>query len=161
MSYAAGPWRTAVQMGDLNGAGWPELVIANSAIDASGTSFACVHLNKGDGTFAAPAVRLIRSVFAESVALRDLNGDRKLDFAAGDSGGREVGPQHPLIAWIPGAILRAAATPPCAPSGESVRPSHADPRECGPRGVRVPHQQGIRARIERVGTHTAGVGDRD
>jgi hypothetical protein len=74
----------------LNGDGWPELVVANSAISSSSsstTSYVSVYRNKGDGTFALPEEKYIPFVFVESVALGDLNGDGKLDIAAGDGGG--------------------------------------------------------------------------
>jgi hypothetical protein len=89
-TYAAGPWPTSVQIGDLNGDGWPELVVANSAIgssSSSGSSYVSVYRNKGDGTFAAPTEKLIPSLFVESVAIGDLDGDGRLDIAGGDGGG--------------------------------------------------------------------------
>lgn len=87
--YAAGPWPTSVEIADLNGDGWPELVVANSAIgsvERTGASYVGVYRNLGDGTF-APPTKIVPFVFAESLAVGDLNGDQKLDIVAGDAGG--------------------------------------------------------------------------
>lgn len=89
-TYPAGPWPTSVKIGDLSGDGWPDLVVANSAVGSSsshGSSYVSVHRNRGDGTFGPPEAKLIPSVFAESVAISDLDKDGKLDIVAGDGGG--------------------------------------------------------------------------
>lgn len=54
---------------------------------SSGSSYVSVYRNKGDGTFAAPAEKLIPSAFVESEAIGDLDGDGRLDLAGSDGGG--------------------------------------------------------------------------
>ncbi|HZI33185.1 MAG TPA: VCBS repeat-containing protein, partial [Candidatus Binatia bacterium] len=63
-------------VGDLNGDGWGDLVVANFM-----TNFVSVLLNNGDGTF-QPAVKYVTANKPEAVAIGDFNGDGTNDIAA-------------------------------------------------------------------------------
>ena len=71
----------AVAIGDLNGDGWPDLVVGAS--DGFGVVSLNVLLNKGDGTFEA-AVSYSAGTDISSVAIADVNGDGNLDVIALD-----------------------------------------------------------------------------
>ena len=68
-----------VSAGDLNGDGLPDLIVTDSG---SLTYPMAVLLNKGHGTFGAPAIIDLPDTPGSPVALGDFNGDGKLDFAA-------------------------------------------------------------------------------
>jgi hypothetical protein len=84
--FQAGPAPRSVAIGDLNGDGKPDLATAND-LGISGT--ASVLLNAGDGTF-APARDYATGAGAYTVAIGDLDNDRKLDLAVADGGGVAV-----------------------------------------------------------------------
>ena len=87
---AGGAETTAVAVGDFNGDGKPDLVVANDG-DLAGPSNVAVLLGNGDGTF-MPAVVFPTNRGTDSVAVADFNGDGKLDFVAGTSiGGGPTG----------------------------------------------------------------------
>lgn len=70
----------SVAVGDLNGDGKPDLVVANmSAINSYPNGEVSVLLGRGDGTFRTAATYASGGNEALSVALADLNGDGKLD----------------------------------------------------------------------------------
>jgi hypothetical protein len=70
-----------VAIGDLNGDGWPDLVVG--ADDGEGVVSLNVLLNKGDGTFETP-VGYSAGFDIVSVAIADVNGDGKPDVIALD-----------------------------------------------------------------------------
>jgi FG-GAP-like repeat/PASTA domain len=77
---------SSVAIGDLNGDGKPDLVIANSFEDSddeesSGT--VSIRLNRGDGTF-KPRRDYYGGAGPVAVAIGDLNGDGKPDLATAD-----------------------------------------------------------------------------
>jgi Bacterial Ig-like domain (group 3)/FG-GAP-like repeat len=82
VSYPSGSLYTnSVAVGDVNGDGKPDLVVANNCLSYSSCSSAGVSvlLGNGDGTFQT-AVTYGAGVYeAQSVALADVNGDGKLD----------------------------------------------------------------------------------
>jgi FG-GAP-like repeat/FG-GAP repeat len=87
---AGGAETTTVAVGDFNGDGKPDLVVANDG-DLAGPSNVAVLLGNGDGTF-MPAVVFPTNRGTDSVAVADFNGDGKLDFVAGTSiGGGTTG----------------------------------------------------------------------
>ena len=93
VSYASGG-RTAnsVAVGDVNGDGKPDLVVANRCYDFScANGSVSVLLGNGDGTFQSPTSYASMGTFAESLAIGDLNGDGKpdlvvVDFCQGGAG---------------------------------------------------------------------------
>src|SRR6202040_275367 len=68
----------AVAIGDLNGDGKPDVIVANAGGSVS------VLLGNGDGTLKAATSTLINQN-AQSLALGDFNGDGKLDMAVAGS----------------------------------------------------------------------------
>ena len=80
VSYATAKDPVRVTVGDLNGDGVPDLVVAED----SGTAIS-VLLGVGDGTF-APRQDYEAGRAASDVALADLNKDGKIDVAAAESG---------------------------------------------------------------------------
>jgi hypothetical protein len=83
VTYSSGGYEaTSVAIGDLNGDGLPDLVVANWCP----TSGSCpaggevsVMLGNGDGTFQAPAGYSSGGALAHSVAIGDLDGDGRAD----------------------------------------------------------------------------------
>jgi FG-GAP-like repeat/PASTA domain/FG-GAP repeat len=82
-SYATGPAPFSVAIGDLNGDGRPDLAAANSGLNQRGKTVS-VLLNKHDGSFKAKR-DYTTGRGAYSVAIGDLNGDRKPDLATADN----------------------------------------------------------------------------
>jgi hypothetical protein len=77
-SYNAGPNPVSVAIGDFNGDGKPDLVVANSSDTLS------VLLGNGDGTFQARLQYVVGPV-ASFVVVGDFNGDGKADLATANS----------------------------------------------------------------------------
>jgi len=77
--FPAGPNPTAVAIGDFNGDGKPDVVVANNAEVNSNGSFS-VLLNNGDGTFTQVQTS-VANTFVLGVAVGDFNSDGKLDVA--------------------------------------------------------------------------------
>jgi uncharacterized protein (DUF2141 family) len=79
------PWSLAI--GDLTGDGKPELVTANAYLSdpkRRNPGTVSVFVNKGDGSF-LPKLDYRPGKFPRSVAIRDLNGDGKLDLATANA----------------------------------------------------------------------------
>ncbi len=85
VSYDAGVYYTqAVAIGDLNGDGHPDIVVASrcqskSDCPGSGSGGVGILMGNGDGTFQSPVIYSSGGIYAASVAIADLNGDGKLD----------------------------------------------------------------------------------
>lgn len=78
-TFPAGANPTAVAVGDFNGDGKPDVVVANNSAINSNGSFS-VLLNNGDGTFTQVQTS-VTNTFVLGVAVADFNGDGKLDVA--------------------------------------------------------------------------------
>jgi len=83
VSYPSGgldAW--SVTTGDVNGDGFPDIVVGNHCADSTCyTGNVSVLLGNGDGTFQSPVSYLNAGLYQPSVALADLNGDGHLDIA--------------------------------------------------------------------------------
>jgi len=87
VAYSTGPASDAVAIADLNGDGKPDLAVLNggSGIPAQGMpSSVSVLLGNGDGTF-HPQVVYATNTGSAGLAVADLNGDGKLDFAVANN----------------------------------------------------------------------------
>ena len=79
---SGGNYATSVAVADLNGDGYPDVVVANSCENASNCSNGggvSVLLGYGDGTLQAPVIYSSGGVAASSVTIGDVNGDGRLD----------------------------------------------------------------------------------
>jgi hypothetical protein len=90
VDYASGGLGSSfVAIGDLNGDGKPDLVVANDCLQDGGCSVGggvSVLLGNGDGTFQAPVLYTFGALQygANSVAIADVNGDGYPDLAVSD-----------------------------------------------------------------------------
>ena len=82
VTYGSGGYEaTSVAVGDVNGDGKLDLLVANSCVSGSNctTGTVGVLLGNGDGTFQAAVAYGSGGAYAASVALADVNGDGKPD----------------------------------------------------------------------------------
>ena len=85
-----GTFAEMVAVGDLNGDGWPDLVVLNRCAQGfmsclmSGSSVA-VFLSSGGGGFSSPTTYSTGGAYAYAVAVADVNGDGKLDVVVENS----------------------------------------------------------------------------
>ena len=84
VNYGVGTQPTLVAVGDFNGDGKPDLVVANL-----GSNTVSVLLGNGDGTF-QPAVNYGAGFQPSSVAVGDFNGDGKPDLVVANHGSNTV-----------------------------------------------------------------------
>ena len=83
-SFNVGATPQSVAVGDFNGDGKPDMVVANSGDNTVG-----VLLGNGDGTFQAQVTYAVGSS-PYAVAVGDFNGDGYLDFAVANDGSNNV-----------------------------------------------------------------------
>ncbi len=77
----------AVAVGDVNGDGFPDLVVANWCTDVNCTgSSVAVLLGTGDGTFQPASAYPSGGLYADAVAVADVDGDGFLDIVVGNCG---------------------------------------------------------------------------
>ena len=81
------PYPEGLAVGDVNGDGNPDVVLANTA-GVLGTNWATVILGDGTGHFHSPTNYV--ALGGSAVSLADLNGDGKLDMAIPDGEGSNV-----------------------------------------------------------------------
>src|SRR5207247_143990 len=88
LSFAAGSNAVSVAVGDVNGDGRPDLVVADLGLN-TGYSTVLVLLGNGDGTF-QPARDFDVGTHPISVAVGDVNGDGRPDLAVANAGSNNV-----------------------------------------------------------------------
>ena len=86
--YQSGNFPEQGALGDVNGDGWPDMVIPNLVGSSGSGSFVSVFLNNGDGTFGYPSTYV--SHFPNQVVLADLNHDGILDIVQAEDNGGHV-----------------------------------------------------------------------
>ena len=82
--FQTGLFPQSVVVGDGNGDGRPDIIVANS-----GSNAVTIFFGTGSGGFTGPGVFLVGS-FPQAAALGDLNGDGKIDIVAANSGDNTV-----------------------------------------------------------------------
>lgn len=81
---------SSIALGDLNGDGKPDLVVATACSPANCTTgTVSVLLNKGNGAFQPAVSYNTGQQEADSVAVADVNGDGRLDLIAGNECGNQ------------------------------------------------------------------------
>ncbi|MGI8687687.1 MAG: FG-GAP repeat domain-containing protein, partial [Thermomicrobiales bacterium] len=116
---------TDVAVGDLNGDGKADLVVADSA-------FNTVHAlrGNGDGTFTAFGAAIAVGAFPNAVALGDLNGDGHLDLAVANNGDSTIsvllGNGSGAFAAAPGSPIAVAEAPYSLALGDLNGDGHLD-----------------------------------
>lgn len=91
VAYGSGSdYAFSVAVGDVNGDGKPDLVVANAGCDSCSGAVG-VLLGNGDGTFKTAATYSSGGNYAFSVAIADLNGDGKPDLLVANLMGNTVG----------------------------------------------------------------------
>jgi hypothetical protein len=92
VTYGTGAtYAYSVAVADVNGDGKPDILVANWCSNGgceSGT--VSVLLGNGDGTFQTAVTYGTGGIYADSVAVADVNGDGKLDVVAGNYGSSDV-----------------------------------------------------------------------
>ena len=83
MFMPGGSWAYAVAIGDLNGDGKPDLVVADQLPNGGGGSLGIL-LSDGDGTFQKALTYASGGPYVYSVAISDVNGDGKPDLVVAD-----------------------------------------------------------------------------
>ena len=103
--FAVGSMPSSVAVGDLNGDGNPDLVIANF-----GANTITVLLGNGSGGFTAASGQTLFAVGAnpQSEAIGDFNGDGNLDIVTANSGDNTV---TVLLGNGSGGFMAAAGSP--------------------------------------------------
>ena len=86
--YQAGNFPELGALGDLNGDGWPDMVIPDLVASSGTGSYVSVFLNNGDGTFGYPQTYV--SHFPNQIVLADLNNDGILDIVQAEDNGGHV-----------------------------------------------------------------------
>jgi FG-GAP-like repeat/Bacterial Ig-like domain (group 2) len=107
VNYATGSGPPSVAIGDLNGDGYPDLVLANYGISPDFQGSVSVLLGNGDGTF-QPAVNYEAGTSSDSVAIGDLDGDGHPDLVVANWGSKNV---SVLINLLPSVLVSIAVTP--------------------------------------------------
>ncbi|MGA2003699.1 MAG: FG-GAP-like repeat-containing protein [Terriglobales bacterium] len=78
---------SSIAVGDVNGDGKLDVVVANNCVESCDHGVVGVLLGNGDGTFQSPILYNSGEPNAYSVAIGDLNGDGKLDVIVANWGG--------------------------------------------------------------------------
>lgn len=98
---SGGSYADSVVIGDVNGDGFPDLVVSNmgtNEFDSEGE--VSVLLGNGDGTFQPPLAYDSGGSDAESVALADVNGDGRPDLVVANQCVSQCGPTNGVVAVL-------------------------------------------------------------